>query len=69
MKEGLTQKQADVYNAIMEFKINNGYPPTLVELSQILKKSTGAIRSCMRILQRKKFIEIEKYKKRAIKLK
>ena len=68
MTEGLTQKQANIYNAIMKYKIENGYPPTLNELGETLNKSVGAVRHGLRILKRKKFIEAQDYKSRTIKV-
>lgn len=68
MKEGLTQKQADVYNTIVAFSIENGYPPTIRDLCKKLNKSIGAIQSCLKILERKDFIEREPNKTRTIKV-
>lgn len=68
MKEGLTQKQADVYNTIVAFSIENGYPPTIRDLCEKLNKSIGAIQSCLKILERKDFIEREPNKTRTIKV-
>lgn len=68
MTEGLTQKQADIYNLIVKYKIENGYAPTLTELCELSNKSIGAIQSIIRILKRKKFIEAQDYKSRTIKV-
>ena len=68
MTEGLTQKQADVYNAIVKYKIENGYSPTLYEIGEILNKSVGAIQFSLNILERKGYITFEKYKNRTIKV-
>lgn len=68
MEEGLTQKQANIYNAIMKYKIENGYPPTLNELGEMLNKSVGAVRHGLRILERKGYIEVEGNRSRAIKV-
>lgn len=68
MKEGLTQKQADVYNTIMAFSIENGYPPTIKDICNKLNKSIGAIQCSLRILERKGFIEKEPNKTRTIKV-
>lgn len=68
MKEGLTQKQADVYNTIMAFSIENGYPPTIRDICNKLNKSVGAIQNSLRILERKDFIEREHGKTRTIKV-
>lgn len=68
MTEGLTQKQADVYNAIVKYKIENGYSPTIYEIGEILNKSVGAIQFSLNILERKGYITFEKYKNRTIKV-
>ena len=68
MTEGLTQKQADIYNAITKYKMENGYPPTLAEIGGMLNKSIGSIQNGLKILARKKYILIEKGKVRAIKV-
>jgi repressor LexA len=68
MKEGLTAKQADVYNAILAFSIENGYPPTIRDICSKLNKSVGAIQNSLRILERKDFIEREHGKTRTIKV-
>ena len=68
MKEGLTAKQADVYNTIMAFSIENGYPPTIKDICDKLNKSIGAIQCSLRILERKGFIEKEPNKTRTIKV-
>lgn len=66
MTEGLTQKQADIYNAIVKYKMEKGYAPTLYELSNILNKSIGAIQHRLKILERKGYISVEKGKVRTI---
>ena len=68
MKEGLTQKQADVYNTIVAFSIENGYPPTIRDICNKLNKSVGAVQNCLKILERKDFIEREHGKTRTIKV-
>lgn len=68
MKEGLTQKQADVYNAIVKYKMENGYSPTIYEIGEILNKSVGAIQFSLNKLERKGYITFEKYKNRTIKV-
>lgn len=68
MEEGLTQKQADIYNIIVKYKIENGYAPTLSELCKLSNKSMGAIQSIIRILKRKGFISMNDYKSRTIKV-
>jgi SOS-response transcriptional repressor LexA len=52
----------------MKYKIENGYPPTLNELGEILNKSVGAVRHGLRILERKGYIEVEGNRSRAIKV-
>ena len=68
MEEGLTQKQADLYNIIVKYKIENGFAPTLTELCELSNKSIGAIQSLIRILKRKGFITMDDYKSRTIKV-
>ena len=68
MTEGLTQKQADVYNTIVKYKMENGYAPTIYEIGEILNKSVGAIQCSLNILERKGYITFEKYKNRTIKV-
>ena len=68
MTEGLTQKQANIYNAIMKYKIEKGYPPTLNELGEALNKSIGAVRHGLKILERKGYISMEEYKPRTLKV-
>ena len=68
MEEGLTQKQADLYNIIVKYKIENGFAPTLAELCELSNKSIGAIQSLIRILKRKGFITMDDYKSRTIKV-
>lgn len=68
MEEGLTKAQADVYNAIVYYTKEYGYPPTIIDLSEMVNKSTGAIQVSLRILKRKGFITMEKYQSRTIKV-
>ena len=67
MEEGLTQKQADVYNAIVKFTIENNYPPTINEICKMINKSSGSVQSCLKILKRKNFVEWETNKSRTLK--
>lgn len=68
MEEGLTSKQADVYNAIVKFTMEKQYPPTINELCIMTSKSIGAIQSCLRLMKRKGYISMETYKSRTIKV-
>lgn len=68
MTEGLTKTQADVYNAIVYYTNQNGFPPTITDLCEMVNKSVGAIQSSLRIMKRKGFISMEEYKPRTLKV-
>ena len=68
MEEGLTKKQAEVYNAIVYFIKQNGFPPTMTDLCEMVDKSIGAIQLSLKMLKRKGFISMETYKPRTIRI-
>lgn len=68
MEEGLTQKQAEVYNAIVYYIEQNGFPPTMTDLCEMVNKSVGAMQLSLKMLKRKGFISMETYKPRTIRI-
>ena len=68
MEEGLTKKQAEVYNAIVYYIKQNGFPPTMTDLCEMVNKSVGAMQLSLKMLKRKGFISMETYKPRTIKV-
>ena len=68
MEEGLTKKQAEVYNAIVYYIEQNGFPPTMTDLCEMVNKSIGAIQLSLKMLKRKGFISMEIYKPRTIRI-
>jgi len=54
---GITTKQKQVLNSIIEFKSNHGYSPTVRELCEMTGlKSTSSIASHMRTLKENGYI-------------
>lgn len=68
MEEGLTKKQAEVYNAIVYYIKQNGFPPTMTDLCEMVNKSVGAMQLSLKMLKRKGFISMEEYKSRTIRI-
>lgn len=68
MEEGLTKKQAEVYNAIVYYIKQNGFPPTMTDLCEMVNKSVGAMQLSLKMLKRKGFISMETYKPRTIRI-
>lgn len=68
MEEGLTKAQADVYNVIVRYTKEKGYPPTILEICEATGKSVGAIQSCLNLMKRKGYISMERHKPRTLKV-
>lgn len=59
-KESLTSRQREVYDTIVDFKGEIGYPPTMEELATRLDlSSTNAVSRHLRILEEKGWIRRE----------
>lgn len=65
----LTEKDKIAYSAISDFIKENGYPPTVRELSVILgKSSTATIQQRLKSLESKGYIKTTRMGKRTIRL-
>ena len=64
----LTPKQLEVLQKIRDYILENGYAPTLQELSETLSVSTVTVFEHVRALERKGALRREKHKTRAIEL-
>lgn len=65
-KDGLTLRERDVYNYIIQFKTINSIAPTISEISQGLYSSRTFIRRCVHNLENKGFIRYDETKRRSI---
>ncbi len=54
----LTEIQRQTYNDIIKFYKENGYPPTVRELTKIYNITLGAVQDRLRALQSKGYIHI-----------
>ena len=65
----MTDKQNKVYEEIKKYIIENGYPPTIRELCDILNlKSTGTIQVMLKRIKKKGYIDYNEYKSRTIRI-
>jgi len=67
MKE-ITQVQKNVLNYIADFIEENGYPPTVREISEHFGKSIRAVQDNMVALQKKGYISLAQKKSRSIRI-
>ena len=67
MKE-ITQVQKDVLNYIADFIDENGFPPTVREVSEHFEKSIRAVQDNMVALQKKGYISLAQKKSRSIRV-
>lgn len=65
-KEQLTQREKDVYNYIVSFKIVNGFSPTITEISKGLYTSRSFVRECLESMQDKEILKYIPSKARTI---
>lgn len=65
-KDGLTYRERDVYNYIVEFKQINGFSPSTYDISQALITSRSFVRRCLYNLEQKGFIRYDSDKRRNI---
>mgnify|MGYP002854903444 CR=1 FL=1 len=64
----ITQVQRDVLNYIADFIDQNGYPPTVREVSERFGKSIRAVQDNMVALQKKGYISLAQKKSRSIRI-
>lgn len=65
----MTDKQNKVYEEIKKYIKENGYPPTIRELCDILNlKSTGTIQVMLKRIKKKGYIDYNEYKSRTIRI-
>ena len=64
----ITQVQKNVLNYIADFIDQNGYPPTVREISEHFEKSIRAVQDNMLALQKKGFISLAQKKSRSIRI-
>lgn len=65
----LTERQFQVLCAIREYIEENGYPPTIRELSEVVgTSSTSTVHSHLNALRTKGFLEIKADSPRALKV-
>lgn len=66
----LTNKQSEIYNFIVSWQVDNGYPPTQMELRNHFGfRSLNAVRSHLALIEKKGYIRLEVGKARGIQLK
>lgn len=65
-KDGLTLRERDVYNYIVEFKKINGFSPSTYDISKALITSRSFVRRCLYNLEAKGFIRYDSNKRRNI---
>ena len=63
---GLTLRQRDIYNYIVQFKTINGFAPTISEIAEALYTSRTFVRQSLYILSDKKYIRYDGTKRRSI---
>lgn len=56
-KDGLTVRQRDIYNYIVQFKITNGYAPTIREIAEGIYTSRSFVRESLHILESKQILK------------
>lgn len=64
----LTKKQTDVYEYIKKYIKDNGYSPSMRDLSTFFNKSTGTIQPMLKRLRERKYISYDDKKARTIKI-
>lgn len=66
----LTNKQSEIYNFIVSWQVDKGYPPTQMELRNHFGfGSLNAVRSHLALIEKKGYIHLEIGKARGIRLK
>lgn len=65
-KNGLTFRERDVYDYIVEFKTINGFSPSTYDIAQALYTSRSFVRRCLYNLEQKGFIRYSSEKHRNI---
>ena len=63
---GLTLREMDVLQYITDFKIVNGFAPTISEIANGILTSRSFVRDCLYRLQDKGFIRYDDTKRRSI---
>lgn len=64
--EGLTLRERDIYNYIVQFKTINGFSPTISEISSGLITSRTFVRQALYKLEDKGFLKYNDHKMRSI---
>ena len=64
----LTERQSLVMDTLGNHITEWGYPPTVVEMAEIIGISPAGIQGHLKILDRKGFISLRPFKSRAIKI-
>jgi len=65
-KDGLTIRERDIYNYIIQFKTINGFSPTISEIADGLITSRSFVRTAIYNLDTKGFIRYNPDKRRTI---
>lgn len=65
-KDGLTLRERDIYNYIIQFKTINGFSPTISDIAKTLITSRTFVRNCLYNLEQKGFIRYTSGKPRTI---
>lgn len=63
----LTPKQKNVFEFVKTYSINNGYPPTLQEIANYLRKSLSTAQHFVEELKQKGYLEKQDFKARGLK--
>lgn len=67
MMDSMTTKQQKVLEAIRDFQVENGYPPTVRELADIFgQSSTAGIHRILHILRNKGYLTKDDHKSRSL---
>ena len=66
--EDLTSKQKETYDFIKKYIENNGYSPSVREISCIFDKSVGTVHPMLKKLKSKGYIDYVSGKARTIKI-
>ncbi len=67
MHDDLTSKQEKVLNAVRDFQVQYGYPPTVRELAEIFgQSSTGGIHKILQVLRQKGHLRKDDRKSRSL---
>lgn len=62
----LTKREYDIFNYIVNFKITNGYAPTITEIANGVYTSRSFVRSTIYRLEDKGYVKYNDQKRRSI---